>query len=78
MGFSQHFSSIAFRKLEGRQTFKENDPDIEKKNSESEDYQSEVDENEVEHRPNIKAVNKSKKTKRGVTKVVLLSFNRVV
>ena len=29
-GFSQHFPSITFRILEGRQAFEEEDPDIEK------------------------------------------------
>ena len=66
-GFSQHFPSIAFRIPEGRQVFEEEDPDIEKRNRDIEDGQSEVEENEAEHLPNINAVKKSKKIKPGVT-----------
>ena len=54
--------------LERRQAFEEEDPDIEKRNREFVDGQSEVEENQVEHRPYIKWYKKSKKTRPGVTK----------
>ena len=61
--FSAFFPPITFRIPEGRQAFEEEDPDIEKRNRDIEDGHSEVEENEVEHPPNIKAVKKSKKIK---------------
>ena len=54
-GFSQHFLSITFRIPEDRQAFDEEDPDIEKRNRDIEVRHSDDEENEFDHRLNIKA-----------------------